>query len=144
MIFKAALRLYVIQLSAILAVWLAMYYPGLDIVLALLYLVIILREAYYSKNAFLQQSLTGIIWQLPACFLSLTVLLGFDQSTDFSYYYIFMLQLWHTPVLPLFTLLPDFIQLDKPLYYYELFLMAPLLWIIYVLPFIKRIFFCRK
>lgn len=121
-----------------------MYYPGLDVVLALLYLVIILREAYYCKFSFIQQSLIGIVWQLPAGFLSLPVLFGLDQSTNFSYYFIFMLQLWHTPVLPLFTLLPDFIQLDKPFYYYELFLMAPLLWVIYILPFINRLFFLRK
>lgn len=115
-----------------------MYYPGLDIALSLLYLLIILGEASYKRFSFLQQNLIGIVWQLPALFLSLTVLLGLDRATDFSYYFIFMLQLWHTPVLPLITLLPDFIHLDKPFYYYELFLMAPLLWTIYVLPLIKR------
>jgi len=124
---------------AILAVWLGMYYPGLDIALALLYLVIIWGEASYNKRfSFVRQCLVGFAWQLPALFLSLSILQGLDQSNDFSYYFVFMLQLWHTPVLPLTTMLPDLIQLDKPFYYYELFVFAPLLWTLYLLPWFRR------
>jgi hypothetical protein len=64
---------------------------------------------------------------------------GLDKATDFSYYFIFMLQLWHTPLLPLTTVLPDLLQLDKPFYYYELFVMTPLLWMVYFLPRLKRL-----
>lgn len=125
-------------MTAILAVWLGMYYPGLDIVLALLYLVIIWWEASYKNMSLIGQCLVGFVWQLPALFLSLSIIMGLDQATDFSYYYVFMLQLWHTPILPLTTLLPDLIRLDKPLYYYELFIFAPLLWTIYMLPWFRR------
>jgi hypothetical protein len=126
----------VIQLTAILAVWLGMYYPGLDIVLAFFYLLIIWKEASSESVSFIRQFLIGFVWQVPAMFLSLTLLLGLDQSTDFSYYYIFILQLWHTPLLPLTTLLPNLIYMERPFYYYELFLFAPLLWIIYLLPLV--------
>lgn len=115
-----------------------MFYPGLDIVLALLYLVIIWGEASYKSFSFVRQCLVGFAWQLPALFLSLSILLRLDQATDFSYYYVFMLQLWHTPALPLTTLLPELIRLDKPFYYYELFIFAPLLWTIYLLPWFRR------
>jgi hypothetical protein len=121
-----------------MAVWLGMFYPGLDIVLALLYLVIIWGEASYKSFSFVRQCLVGFAWQLPALFLSLSILLRLDQATDFSYYYVFMLQLWHTPALPLTTLLPELIRLDKPFYYYELFIFAPLLWTIYLLPWFRR------
>lgn len=125
-------------MAAILAVWLGMYYPGLDILLAGLFLWVIWKEAGEKSFSLLQQSLVAITWQLPALFLSLSVLLGLDKNTDFSYYFIFMLQLWHTPLLPLTTVLPDLLQLDRPFYYYELFIMTPLLWVVYLLPWLKR------
>lgn len=115
-----------------------MYYPGLDILLAGLFLWVIWKEAGEKSFSLLQQSLVAITWQLPALFLSLSVLLGLDKNTDFSYYFIFMLQLWHTPLLPLTTVLPDLLQLDRPFYYYELFIMTPLLWVVYLLPWLKR------
>ncbi len=133
------MRLYTIQLAAILAVWLGMYYPGLDIILAGLFLLVVWGEADYQRFSWLQQSLIAIIWQLPAFFLSMSVLLGLDKATDFSYYFIIMLQLWHTPLLPLTTVQPDLLQLDKPFYYYELFVMTPLLWMVYFLPRLKRL-----
>lgn len=125
-------------MTAILAVWLGMYYPGLDILLAGLFLWVIWKEAGEKSFTLLQQGLVAITWQLPALFLLLSVLLGLDKTTDFSYYFIFMLQLWHTPLLPLTTVLPDLLQLDRPFYYYELFIMTPLLWVVYLLPWLKR------
>lgn len=115
-----------------------MYFPGLDIILAPLYVLIIWWEAKHSQLSLIQQSLVGFLWQMPALFLSLAVLFGLEQANDFSYYIIFILQLWHTPVLPFSTLLPVWVLLDKPLYYFELFLMAPLLWSFYLLPRINR------
>ncbi|MBP1760561.1 MAG: hypothetical protein H6Q64_103 [Firmicutes bacterium] len=115
-----------------------MYYPGLDIVLALLYLLIIWWEASYKNLSLFLQCLVGLAWQLPALYLSLSIIMGLDQATDFSYYFVFMLQLWHTPVMPLATLMPNLIRLDKPFYYYELFVFAPLLWTIYLLPWFRR------
>ena len=115
-----------------------MYFSGLDIILALLYLLIIWWEAKQSQLSLIQQILVGFLWQMPAFFLSLGILFGLDQSTDLSYYSIFILQLWHTPMLPFSTLLPVLVLLNKPLYYFELFLMAPLLWSFYLLPRINR------
>ena len=132
------MRLYVIQLFAILAIWLSMFFPGLDIALALLYLLIIWWEADHSQLSSVQQGIVGFIWQVPALFLSLSILLGLDQSTDFSYYFVFILQLLHTPILPLTTLLPTLVMPDKPLYYYLLFIIAPLLWTVYLLPSLNR------
>jgi len=113
-----------------------MYFPGLDLVLASLYLVLIWQEARRSSASCgpVQQGIVGFLWQLPAIFLSLSILLGLDQATDFSYYFIFILQLWHTPVLPIISLIPLHNVGDKPLYYSLLFLMVPLLWSFYLMP----------
>lgn len=115
-----------------------MYFPGLDIALALLYLLVIWLEAKHCQLSPVQQGIVGFIWQVPALFLSLSILLGLDQSTDFSYYFVFILQLLHTPILPLTTLLPTLVMPDKPLYYYLLFIIAPLLWTVYLLPSLNR------
>lgn len=113
-----------------------MYFSGLDLLLAFLYLCLIWREASYSGTRFqpLQQGIISTLWQLPGIVLAAVVLLGLGQAADFSYYSIFILQLWHTPVLPLISLFPLSSVGDKPLYYYILFLLVPLLWIFYWLP----------
>ena len=115
-----------------------MYYPGLDLALALLYLLVLVWEAGDKSFSWRQRMLIIIVWQLPAWFLSLTILMGMDNANDFSNYYIFMLQLWHTPLLPLTTLLSQGPLLARPLYYYAMFLMAPLLAVIYLLPLFKK------
>ena len=139
-IVKAVLRIYCIHCTGILAICLSMYFSGLDLPLAFLYLAVIWQEARHNSSLYgpIRQGILGFIWQLPAIFLSLSILLGLDRATDFSYYFIFILQLWHTPVLPIISLLPLHSIGDKPLYYYLLFLMVPLLWSFYLLPRDKR------
>lgn len=111
-----------------------MYFPGLDLLLAGLYLFFLWREAIQSGLGPLPQAMVGILWQLPGIFLAGSVLLNLDQATDFSYYFIFMLQLWHTPVLPFLNLIPVMNFGNMPLYYYLLFVMVPLLWAFYLFP----------
>lgn len=111
-----------------------MYFPGLDLLLAALYLFLLWREAKNSGLHPLKQAAAGALWQLPGLFLAGSVLLNLDQGTDFSYYYVFMLQLWHTPILPVINLIPVYHLKNMPLYYYLLFVMVPLLWFVYLLP----------
>lgn len=113
-----------------------MYFPGLDLLFALLYFVLVWQEAKHSSLFCgpIQQGIVGFLWQLPGMLLALSILLGWDQATDFSYYFIFILQLWHAPVLPIISLFPLHNLGDKPLYYYLLFLMVPLLWSLYLFP----------
>lgn len=111
-----------------------MYFPGLDLLLAGLYLFFLWREAKQSGLSPLQQAVAGALWQLPGIFLAGSVLLNLDKGTDFSYYFVFMLQLWNTPVLPFINLIPVYNLSSMPLYYYLLFVMVPLLWVFYLLP----------
>jgi hypothetical protein len=131
------LRIYFLHTFAILAVWLGMYFPGLDIMLSILYLILLREEGKHGAQLLCdnkKQGLVALLWQLPGFFLGTSVLLEFDRLTDFAYYFIFMLELWETPILPLLSLLPTGTITDKPIYYYCLFVMVPVLSILYYLP----------
>lgn len=140
-ILRSIFRIYIIHLSAILAIWLAMYYPGLDVILSILYLLLLWEEGKYTLRTFrspLKQKIIAVIWQLPGIILGSSVILGLDRLTDFAYYFVFILELWVTPVLPLVSLLPAWSILDRPLYYYLLFVMVPLLAVYYCLPLFRK------
>ncbi len=131
------IRGYVINISAIAAVSLAMYFPGLDIVLALVYLYVVLQEGKYSQvilGSRSRRGLVAVIWQLPGFLLAASILCSLDAITQFGYYFIFMLELWDTPVLPLISLLPAWTVYDRPVYYYLLFAIVPVLSFYYYSP----------
>ena len=53
-----------------------------------------------------QQAIIASLWQLPGFILGLSVIMGIERVTDLAYYFVFMLELWVTPILPLVSLLP--------------------------------------
>lgn len=136
-IIKSLVRLYIIHITAILAVASSMYFPGLDLLLAVLYLVILRREANYNQS-WLGRTLIGIGWQLPGLLFSFLAALSFKFSESITYYSIFMLELWHTPVLPVISLFPAYRIFARPLYYYLLFASAPILAVLYSNTFNKH------
>lgn len=114
-----------------------MYFPGLDIILAILYLLLLWEEGKHTCRILCsrrRQALIAIIWQLPGLILAGFVILGLDRLTDFAYYFIFILELWVTPILPLISLLPTLTILERPIYFYLLFLMVPVLAVYYYMP----------
>lgn len=129
----AILRIYLLHIFAVLAVWLGMYFPGLDLGLSILYLIILREEGKHSAKLLnnWKQGLVAVIWQLPGIFLGTSVVMGWDRLTDFAYYFIFILELWLTPILPLVSLLPVWTILDRPIYYYCFFVTVPLLALFY-------------
>lgn len=134
---RLLIRGYIINIGAILAVCLAMYFPGLDVLLAFLYLLIVWKEGQYCRlilNNRAQRAIIAIIWQLPGYLLAGAILCSLDAVSQFGYYFIFMLELWDTPILPLMSLLPVWTILDRPLYYYLLFIVVPLMSLYYYLP----------
>lgn len=115
------MRLLFIHLAAILAVGLSIYYPGLDILMALLYLVVVAAEAFrFSQYSAREQIMVALLWQAPAWFLTVVNLL---QVTDIASYSIFILQLWYTPLIGLLSLPGLPVVDEKPLYYYLTLLM---------------------
>jgi hypothetical protein len=124
-------------LSAVLAIWLGMYFPGLDILLCIVYIYLLWEEGKYAAQKVQnrkKQALTAFLWQLPGIVLSASVIAGLDRLTDFAYYFLFMLELWQTPILPLISLIPAWTIFEHPLYFYLLFIMVPAVTIFYYLP----------
>jgi hypothetical protein len=119
-----------------------MYYPGLDIILSILYFVLLWEEGKYTyrtvRNA-KKQAFIAAIWQLPGLILGISVIIGLERVLDFATYFVFILEFWVTPILPLISLLPTWTILDRPVYYYLLFFMVPILAIYYYLPVHKPI-----
>lgn len=136
-ILKAVLRIYSLHLGAILAIWLGMYFPGVDLVLAAVYLGLIWAEGSYAwlqLGSRGQQALVAFLWQLPGFFMGFTILTGLDRLSDMAYYFVFILELWQTPVLPWLSLLPVWTIQGTPLYYSLLFVLVPVLTLIYLAP----------
>ncbi|HHW60900.1 MAG TPA: hypothetical protein GX404_03240 [Syntrophomonadaceae bacterium] len=106
--YSALSRLYFLQLTAVIAVALSMNYPGLDIFLACMYLVVIgweSRSVCSTLNG-IKKWRVGFYWQMPSFLL---ISMAFFLPTDYMdqvNYIMFTLQLWQTPMLPLLSLLP--------------------------------------
>ncbi len=123
-----------IHLFAAIAIWLASYYPGLDIILSLLYLFVISMEAGITKEKWEKKKIL-LSWQGPAMILSLLSIAGL-QMADLSNLSFFLLEFWFTPVIPLLSLINPGLILDHPFYYYLLLLMPVLLSAYYyILPY---------
>ncbi|MGI5880342.1 MAG: hypothetical protein ACOX6L_07085 [Syntrophomonadaceae bacterium] len=121
--YQPVIRLYIIQITAFIAIWLGSYYPDLDILLSLFYILIISMEIIDIRNMELKEKLKALIlWQGPAAILSLMVL--FQSIYLVSGNIIFIMEFWNTPVLPVFSLLPSIN--GQPLYY-NLLLATPLI-----------------
>lgn len=117
------LRLYLLHLFASLAVWLATYYPGLDMVLSLLYLYLLYREGQMCSLNLINRWLVGFLWQAPALVFAIfsTGLFHFGAAN----YGIFLLSFWATPLLPLFSLAT--LQYRGCPLYFPLLLLTPIL-----------------
>ena len=60
----------------------------------------------------------GVFSQLPAIFLSLIILTGASNLSTILETYDFLLQVWHTPLAPLFPFLPSLKWQETPVYYW--------------------------
>jgi hypothetical protein len=130
------LRLYFVHIFAWLAVWLAMYYPGLDLLLSMVYLLIVaaeIRPLRRCSNGLKWGSF--LIWQAPGIIFALISLLPWSWW-GLKEYGFFLLQFWYTPVVPLLSLLHLTIA-EYPLYYY-LLLGMPLLLAFFFMCFVHN------
>ena len=112
-------RLYFIHIFAWLAIWLAMFRPGLDLILSIIYLVIVAVE-FRSLGRHSKGLGWGsfIIWQAPGFVFALASLTPWSWW-GLKEYAFFLLEFWYTPVVPLLSLLNGVIA-GYPLYYYVL------------------------
>lgn len=131
LLIKAIFRLYIIQMGALLTVWLASYFNGWDLIFSIIFMAIIMIESISSKGKIWPGLANVLIWQLPGMILSLCIISGLSNFMPGGEYYIFVLELWYTPVIPLISLISTPF-LPYPLYY-NLLLSTPVIMIIYYL-----------
>ena len=120
------LRLLWIHIFAWGAVWLSSYWAGLEYMAALLYLVVISREAMSLRGSkSVQRILAASLWQAPRYVMAFILLTEWNPFEIYNYT-IFILIFWMTPILPWLALLPS-TSLAYPSYYYGLLMGAPFL-----------------
>ncbi len=125
------LRLYFIHISAFGAGILSIYFPGLDILVSFIYLLVVALEARRAYElSQLQKIIIVLIWQAPAIFWAAICITAFDFMGLYEYA-IFILEFWYTPLVGLLSLAGISIYSGKPLYYY----------ILIYLPFISCIYY---
>ncbi len=125
------LRLYFIHISAFGAGILSIYFPGLDIMVAVIYLLVIALESRRATRLpFIKKIMTALVWQAPGIFFAAVLLSSFNFMGLYEYA-IFMLHFWFTPLLGLLSLAGISFYFDKPLYYY----------ILVYLPFITCVYY---
>lgn len=125
-ILTAVLRMYCLQIFAFLAVTLSTYFPGWDLILSGVYLLVLTAESRLQSELGLTNKLLVIaVWQGFALFLALYVWQGwtFWGLCDYA---VFILQFWSAPLLPWWSLIHIPISSRFPDYYY-LVLITPLL-----------------
>jgi hypothetical protein len=106
-----------------------MYIPGLDILLAIVYLLIIFVEGKTCIDLFgFSRTLAlALLWQIPG-FLFVVLY----ASTQFLYFVV-ALELWATPLIPFISLFPEFFAHSGIAYYHGFF--ASLLVMIFIFMF---------
>ncbi len=128
---QQVLRLYVIQIFAFTAICLGSYYPGIDIALALLYFLVIAREARSAHGHKRGKILSVIIlWQGPAALLSLMMLNGMNNTGFWGLNAPFLLEFWATALVALLSCFKGPLIAGKAFYYYCI-ISAPLILGIY-------------
>ncbi|HWP97124.1 MAG TPA: hypothetical protein VN426_09755 [Syntrophomonadaceae bacterium] len=125
-VLTAVLRLYCLQIFAFLAISLSTYFPGWDLILSGVYLVVLTVESRLHSGLGLREKfLVLMAWQGGALFLAFYVWQGwtFWGLCDYG---IFALQFWSAPLLPWWALIHIPLSSRFPCYYY-LVLITPLL-----------------
>lgn len=135
-ILKRISRLYSIQIFACIAVALAIYYPGLDIVLSIIFCLAVMGEAFiFGDDLWWRNLLTLAVWQLPGIVLSLMSIMPAGIWGEANYGF-FVLQFWYTPLVPLLSCLSEYSLCGKPIYYFLLQSMPVILGLYYCIALI--------
>ena len=120
------LFLYLLHICFICLTVMTLNFLTASFIIWLIYLALLFflgyRQAANKNRPLVSSFIGGAFGQLPAIILSLITITGIFSG---SYYrllvfntYDFLLQVWHTSLAPLFTLLPPSSMLGIPLYYW--------------------------
>lgn len=121
-------HLLLLHLLMVLLVSLALYFPGLDLLLSCLYLILLTALAWNlgkdSRLSLPATAVAGLIAQLPGFLLTIASRDSYLGLAAGPTYWPFVLQLWHTPFLPLLSLFPFPVAGGLSLAYRALFFLS--------------------
>ena len=115
---KAIGRLYFLHITAVLAIWAAMYYPGWDKFCSVLYILVLIAEIRLLVSQVKSLLTVALAWSLPWIMAALSSVLALDWW-GLGNIGFFILTCWYTPWLPLLVGAKTIIA-GYPLYYYLL------------------------
>ncbi|NLW63607.1 MAG: hypothetical protein GX052_05840 [Syntrophomonadaceae bacterium] len=124
-----ACRLLIFNVLYAVLVWLTTYFPGLDLLAAAAFLYVLFiwsrRMVENGMNAGRVMA-TAFLAQLPGLVFSGLALYSWWRYGPLTSYFDFALQMWHTPFLPLLSLLPPIRIQGFPLYFLLGYILSPL------------------
>lgn len=124
-----ACRLLTFNLLYAVLVWLTMYFPGLDLLAAVAFVcVLFIWSRRMVRNGMTTGKVmaTAFLAQLPGLIFSVLALHSWWSYGPLTSYFDFALQMWHTPFLPLLSLLPPIRIQGFPLYFLLGYVLSPL------------------
>jgi hypothetical protein len=136
-------RLLIIHMFLIVIIWLSSYFSGLDIALTLAYIFIILRAGAaigcsYPRNPYRYLVISGFIAQFPGWVLTALNLYYYGGGRLMTGDYAVMLQLWHTPFMPLLSFFAFPVFQGYNFYFLALFALSFLYTAILVLGYVWK------
>jgi hypothetical protein len=125
---RAGFRLLSFNLFYAILVWLTMYFPGVDLLASVFFIYLLFRWSRYLGDAGFNT------WQvMGTAFLAQIPGLVFGSLAIYSWYlygpltsnHDFLLQMWHTPLVPILSLLPTIHLQGFPLSFLLLYVLSP-------------------
>lgn len=126
---RAGLRLLLFNLLYAILVWFTMYFPGLDLLASAFFFYVLLRWSQYLVDAGLNTWRvmgTATLAQVPGLIWGSLALYSWWLYGPLTSNYDFMLQMWHTPWVPILSLLPTIHLQGFPLSFLLLYILSPL------------------
>ncbi len=123
----AGLKLLAFNLLYAILVWLTMYFPGLDLLASTFFLYCLYCWSRYLGHAGFSMWRvmgTATLAQVPGLIFGSLALYNWWLYGPLTSNYDFMLQMWHTPWVPMLSLLPSMYIREFPLSFLLLFVLS--------------------
>ncbi|MGE5544245.1 MAG: hypothetical protein ACM3UW_04665 [Bacillota bacterium] len=123
-----ACRLLVFNLLYAILAWLTMYFPGLDLLTSAVFIFLLFNwSRYMVRNGMntWQVMAAAFLAQLPGLVFSGLAIYSWWRYGPLTSNFDFILQMWHTPFVPLLSLLPTVHLQGFPLSFLLAYILSP-------------------
>ena len=124
-----AVRLLVFNLLYAVLVWLTMYFPGVDLLASVVFIYLLFRWSRHMVENGMnvrQVMATATLAQIPGLVFSGLAIYSWWRYGPLTSNFDFALQMWHTPLLPLLSLLSAVHLQGFPLSFLLAYILSPL------------------